>query len=105
MPLVFEEIKNLAKRRIEEKQSLNKERPLTEKEKESILFFVTEMERYIRQYADQGKQKFTYDCSKLEVHVFHALAVEFKNQNKYFFVTTRDGCQELTVEWTGKNEV
>lgn len=105
MPLVFEEIKELAKKRIEEKANKDKNKSLTQEEQEQIDFYVTEMERYIQDYANNGKQKFVYDCSKLKPHVFHALAAAFKQVNKYFFVTTRDGCQELTVEWTGKNEV
>ena len=105
MPLVFEEIKNLAKKRIEEKTSKTLDKPLTQEDVDQIEFYVGEMEKYVLEYADQGKQKFMYDCSKLKPHVFHALAVAFKDANRYFFVTTRDGCQELTVEWTGKNEV
>jgi hypothetical protein len=105
MPLVFEEIKNLAKKRIEEKTNKAQNQVLTEDEKEQIIFYVSEMEKYVKDYANQGKQRFVYDCSKLKPHVFHALAVAFKDVNRYFFVTTRDGCQELAVEWTGKNEV
>lgn len=104
MPIVFEEIRDLAKKRIAEKTKVVVKN-LTEREMQEITFFIGDMERYIKQYANEGKQKFVYDCSKLEKHVFHALAEKFKEVNKYFFVTTRDGCQELTVEWTGKNEV
>ena len=105
MPINFQEIRDLAKKKIQEKKSLNAEKLLTEQQKEDIKFLVTEMEKYIRQYAEQGKQSFVYDCSKLERHVFFALATEFVATNPNFFVTTRDGCQELTVDWTGKHEV
>jgi hypothetical protein len=105
MPLVFEEIKNLAKQRIQEKENKTLNKTLTEDDKEQIEFYVAEMEKYVKDYANQGKQRFVYDCSKLKPHVFHALAVAFKEVNRYFFVTTRDGYQELAVEWTGKNEV
>lgn len=105
MSLNFEEIKELAKKRIIEKEQKNKIEGLTELELNDIRFYVEELERYIFEYANKGKQKFIYDCSKLKTHVFYALAVTFKEGNPGFFVTTRGGCQELTIEWTGKNEV
>lgn len=105
MTISFEEIRDLAKKVIAEKESLHLEKPLTEQQQKDIEFLVSEMERYIKDYASRGQQKFVYDCSKLERHVFHALARSFKEVNKNFFVTTRDGCQELTVDWTGKHEV
>lgn len=104
MAIEFSEIRDLAKKRIAEKTKVIVKQ-LTENEIKQIDFLVGDMELYIKQYANEGKQKFVYDCSRLEKHVFHALAERFKEVNKYFFVTTRDGCQELTVEWTGKNEV
>ena len=103
--LKFEEIKELAKKRISELERKNQVKELTPQELNDIEFFVKEIERYIFEYANKGKQKFIYDCSKLKAHVFYALAVTFKEGNPGFFVTTRGGCQELTVEWTGKNEV
>lgn len=105
MALDFNDIKELAKKRIEEKKNLNVKKTLSKKEKENILFYVKEIEKYILEYAESGKQVFRYDCSKLEKHVFHELAKAFKEQNKLFFVMTNDGCQELTIDWTGKNEV
>lgn len=105
MALDFNDIKELAKKRIQEKKNLNVKKSLTKKEKESVTFYVGEIEKYILKYAEDGKQVFKYDCSNLEKHVFHELAKAFKEQNKLFFVMTNDGCQELTIDWTGKNEV
>lgn len=105
MAIKFEEIRDLAKERIVEQKSLDAEKPLTEQQKSDIAFLVTEMEKYIIEYADEGKQVFVYDCSKLERHVFHGLARAFVETNPNFFVMTRDGVQELTVDWTGKHEV
>lgn len=105
MAINFEEIRDLAKQRIEEEKSLNVEKELTQQDKEDIKFLVSEMEKYIKQYADQGKQTFSYDCSRLERHVFFALATAFVEENPNFFVTTLDGAQEMTVDWSGKHEV
>lgn len=105
MSIDFEEIKNLAKKRIAEKQIKLKPEELSERDKENINFYITQMETFIRKYADEGKQQFIYDCSKLKLHVFHGLAAEFKKRNGNFFVTTRDGCQEMVVDWSGSHEV
>lgn len=103
MALNFEETRDLAKKRIMEKEE--KVKPLTEQEKSDISFFVGEMENHIKKYAEAGKQTFLYDCSKLEKHVFHSLARAFKDENPDFYVSTQDGCQELTVDWSDKHEV
>lgn len=105
MSLDFEEIKNLANKRIEEKKIKLKPEELTERDRQNVDYYISQIEGYIRQYADEGKQKFVYDCSKLKLHIFHALAVTFKEKNGNFFVTTQDGCQEMVIDWTGKHEV
>ena len=105
MALDFEETRDLAKQRIREKSALEGDKPLTEQELKDIEFFVKEMEKYVRDYANKGKQTFLYDCSKLERNVFYALAAAFKAENPEFFVMTRGGCQELTVDWSDSHEV
>lgn len=103
MAINFEETRDLARQRLREKQ--RQELPLTEQEKNDIDFYVQEMENHIKNYANEGKQTFMYDCSKLERHIFHGLARSFKDENPEFYVATRDGCQELTVDWSDKHEV
>lgn len=103
MALDFEQTRDLAKKRIAEKEE--KIKPITEQEEQDIQFFVREMEDHIKKYAESGKQTFLYDCSKLEKHIFHALARAFKDENPDFYVATQDGCQELTVDWSDKHEV
>lgn len=103
MAINFEETRDLSRQKIKEKEK--KELPLTEQQKSDILFYVQEMEGHIKTYANNGKQIFTYDCSKLDKHIFHALARAFKDENPDFYVCTKDGCQELTVDWTDKHEV
>jgi hypothetical protein len=105
MALEFEEIKELAKARIREREKLDTTKPLTEKNIKDIAFYVKQIEKYVQEYAEKGKQVFKYDCSKLEKHVFYALAAAFKEENKNFFVMVHSGCQELTIDWTGKHEV
>jgi len=105
MTINFEEIRDLAKKRIAEKEVKLKPEELSEADKRNIERWILEIESYIEKYADQGKQKFIYDCSKLKKHIFHALAYEFKKKNGNFFVTTQDGCQEMVFDWTGKHEV
>lgn len=103
MALDFKQTRDLAKKRIAEKEE--KIKPLTEQQKNDIQFFVGEIENYIKKYAESGKQTFLYDCSKLEKHIFYALARAFKDENPDFYVSTLDGCQELTVDWSDKHEV
>lgn len=105
MALNFEETRDLAKQRIKENDEAHSEKPLTQQDIKDIEFFVTEMEKYVKEYAERGKQVFMYDCSKLEKHVFYGLAAAFKAENPSFFVMTRGGCQELTVDWTDNHEV
>jgi len=105
MGLDFEQTRDLAKQKIREKDALEGEKPLTERQKSDIEFYVKQMEKHIQEYANRGKQTFLYDCSKLEKHVFYALARAFKDENPSFFVMTRGGCQELTVDWSDKHEV
>ena len=90
---------------IREREALENEKPLTEQQKKDISFFVKEMEKYVKEYSEKGKQVFMYDCSKLERHVFHGLARAFKDENPSFYVETTDGCQELKVDWSDKHEV
>lgn len=105
MALDFEQTRDLARKIIREKEALENEKPLTEQQKKDISFFVKEMEKYVKQYSEKGKQVFMYDCSKLERHVFHGLARAFKDENPSFYVETTDGCQELKVDWSDKHEV
>lgn len=104
MALDFNEIRDLAKQKIREQEALNEDKALTEQQQKDVEFLVSEMENYVKSYADSGKQSFLYDCSKLQRNVFRALADAFKAQNPHFFVMTKSGCQELTVDWSGKHE-
>lgn len=105
MALNFEEVRDLAKQRIREADPSENEKELSQQELNDIEFYVEEMERHIARYAEKGKQTFLYDCSKLEKHIFYSLAQAFKAENPSFFVMTRGGCQELTVDWSDKHEV
>lgn len=105
MALNFEETRDLAKKVIREKEALEIDKPLTDQQQKDVVFLVSEMENFIKNYAAKGKQIFIYDCSKLDRHVFHGLAAAFKQQNPSFYVETRDGCQELKVDWSDKHEV
>jgi len=105
MAISFNEVKDLAKQRILEQQNRVMNKPLSERDLEDIQFCISEIERHIQECAQEGKQKFTYDCSTFDLHVFHALANAFKEENKLFFVLTSDGDMSLTVDWTGKHEV
>lgn len=105
MAIDFEQTRDLAKKKIREKKSMEGDKPLTEQEKNDIQFYVKQMEGHVQNYANQGKQTFVYDCSKLQRNVFYALAEAFKAENPEFFVMTRGGCQELTVDWSDSHEV
>ena len=105
MALDFEATRDLAKEKIREREATHNEKPLTEQQVKDVEFLVGEMEDYVQKYANQGKQTFIYDCSKLEKNVFYGLAAAFKAENPDFFVMTRGGCQELTVDWSDKHEV
>ena len=105
MALNFEETRDRARKIIREKEALENFKQLTEQQENDVKFWVTELERYVIDYSNRGKQTFMYDCSKLDRHVFHALARAFKDENPDFYVETRDGCQELIVDWSDKHEV
>lgn len=105
MAINFEEIRDIAKQKILEKKKRTLNVELTEQEKENVQFYVSELEKYIAQYASRGEQKFTYDCSELSPQVFRSIATTFKNRNPLFFVMRNYGEQHLTIEWTGNNEV
>jgi hypothetical protein len=105
MAIDFETTRDLAKEKIRQREATHNEKPLTEQQLKDVQFLVSEMENYIEDYANKGKQTFLYDCSKLDKNVFYALAAAFKAENPDFFVMTRGGCQELTVDWSDKHEV
>ena len=79
--------------------------PLTQKELDKIQYYIQDMEENILQLAEQGKDKFTYDCSKISEKMFLELAVQFKQRNPLFFVLKQNFLQTLVVDWTNKNEV
>lgn len=105
MSLDFEHIKNTAKKVIAERQKNSTDIPLTDLDRSNIDYYIKHLEEYIQEYAEDGEQKITYDCTKLKRHIFFAFADEFKLRNPLFFVVTSAGDQKLIVEWTGKNEV
>tara|TARA_R110000868_G_C10343819_1_gene715540 strand:+ start:69 stop:458 length:390 start_codon:yes stop_codon:yes gene_type:complete len=78
---------------------------LTEKQTRYVESLIGEVETYIKSYAESGKDKFTYDCSKLDYNIFFELIMRFKAKNPKFYVQRHDGTQLMVVEWTGKNEV
>lgn len=79
--------------------------PLTERELVKIGIYIEDMEKHILSFAETGKDKFVYDCSKITEKMFFELADQFKVRNPHFFVLQNNYLQTLTVEWTGKNEV
>jgi hypothetical protein len=81
------------------------EKPLTEKEKTKILFYIDDMEKHILDIAKTGKNIFVYDCSKLTKKMFVDIAEEFKERNPLFFVLQDSGIQMLTIQWGMTNEV
>jgi hypothetical protein len=108
--LNFEEIKKLtedAKKKavIERKEASTKIKiALTPEEDKRVVGWVKELEKYIKQWAEQGHSLFMYDCSKLQVHLFEEIALVFKQKNPHFYVETRGGTQMIRVTWDGKNE-
>lgn len=105
MAISFENIKTTSKQKIIEIKKTHGVNSITEQDWKNIDFYVTEMERHIVEHAESGLQKFIYDCSTLELNVFHALATAFKKENGDFFVMTSDGEKRITVEWSGQSEV
>lgn len=85
--------------------TLVQKQELTQKEIDRIEFYIEDMEKYIKDFAETGKYKFVYDCSNLPERVFFELATRFKQRNPLFFVVTQKKTQALTVDWSGKNEV
>lgn len=101
--LDFDEIRKIQKESVSKKTKTT--HVLTEQEKDNIEYYVNDMARFIKKYAERGETKFMYDCSPLTEVCFLALAERFKSLNPRFFVVTQLGSQVLTVDWTGKNEV
>jgi hypothetical protein len=79
--------------------------PLTQKELDKIQYYIRDMEENILQLAEQGKDKFTYDCSKISEKMFLELATQFKQRNPLFFIVQQNFLQTLIVNWSGDNEV
>jgi hypothetical protein len=79
--------------------------PLTEKELIKIDSYINDMESHILSFAEKGKDKFVYDCSKISEKMFFELALKFKNKNPYFYVVQHHFLQTITVDWSGDNEV
>lgn len=102
-PLNFDEIRQIQKKSLQKKTKVVE--TLSEKEAEDIEYYVNDISRYIRKYAEKGDTKFQYDCSPLTQVCFLALAERFKTLNPRFFVVTQLGSQVLTVDWSNKNEV
>jgi hypothetical protein len=101
MPLDYEAIRKMTKEVTTVKKQ---ETPLTEKELKRVQYYIEDIEYNILGLAEAGKDKFTYDCSKLSAKMFQELASQFKHTNPLFYVTTNSVTQVLTVEWHGKNE-
>lgn len=101
MPLDYEAIRKLTK---EKSAVKTQESPLTEKELKRVQYYIEDIEYNVLGMAEAGKDKFLYDCSKLAPKMFQEVAVQFKNRNPLFYVTTNSVTQLLTVEWHGKNE-
>lgn len=81
------------------------EKPITPTELKNISMYISDIERYVSKYADQGKEEFQYDCKNLSKACFFELANQFKMKYKEFFVATNSKTQILTVNWSGKLEV
>ena len=77
---------------------------LTDKESERVDSYVKDMEKHIGKFAADAKDKFLYDCSKIENYVFYEVASRFKEKNSKFYVQTNGGTQVIVVDWSGKNE-
>lgn len=102
MPLDYNQIREKTKSTIKQEQ---KEDEYTQKDLDKIESYIEDMEFYISSFAEEGKDKFVYDCSKISVKLFKKLCIEFKQRNPLFFVLCDYGIQKLTIEWHGKNEI
>jgi hypothetical protein len=79
--------------------------PLTQKELDKIQYYIEDIESHILEFAEAGKDKFTYDCSRITEKMFLELAVQFKERNPHFFILQNNFLQTLVFDWTAKNEV
>lgn len=108
--LNFEEIKKLTedakKKAVAERKAVSAKIKveLTETEHKNVNNWVKELEKYIKEWAVKGHSTFTYDCSKLQAHLFEEVALVFKQKNPHFYVEQRGGTQMIKVTWDGKNE-
>lgn len=102
--LTEESKKNNVKQKIQKITSDDKIE-LTDKEKIRVLEYVADIEQHIPKFAKQASDKFRYDCSELERHIFFEIAKKFKEHNPRFYVQTHGGNQLIMIDWTGKNEV
>lgn len=99
--LDFEQIKQISK---EMSKKSKQEKPLTDREMKNIDFYVSDMARHIREYAQEGRTVFKYDCSRVSKTVLVELAQQFKTKNPKFYVQINYGAQVLLVDWSGKSE-
>lgn len=81
-----------------------KKRTFSNDEEIHLETWVLEMEKYIVEWAMEGKDRFLYDCRNLAPDMFMELASRFKTKNPKFYVETDYGAQLLIVSWNGKNE-
>jgi len=110
MPLDFDSIREETQKAKKAKVSTKIEKDthhyiLSEKEKKQITGYVKDMEKHIDKWSREGKDKFTYDCSKLSIPIFLELVLQFKETNPKFYVEKHNGPRLIIVDWVGKNEV
>lgn len=101
MPLDYESIRKMTK---EKNVVKTQEVPLNEKELKRVQYYIEDIEYNILGLAESGKDKFSYDCSKLTPKMFKEIVIQFKTKNPLFYVTSNSVTQLMTVEWHGKNE-
>ena len=109
MSLDFEVIQEATNKAKKEKiiTKIEKHTPtytLTEKESKLIDSYVRDMEKHITKFASVGKDKFTYDCSKIDLSHYLELAKRFKAANPKFYVESHNGPRLIIIDWVGKNE-
>ena len=106
--LDFNEIREIThesrKKNVENRQDLNTKVVLTDKENTRIDSYIRDMEKHIGKFAADARDKFLYDCSKIESYIFLELAQKFKEKNSKFYVQTNAGTQVIVVDWSGKHE-